>query len=110
MELSVGELGPRPAAPASDRATPPRVILVRETSHFRRLAETVPKTLTKTPADTLTDADGHAPRLVLDIGSAYGHATEILATALEDPSRVIGIDVGRHFIEVCWARVAHSAH
>lgn len=121
MELSVGELGQRPTAP-SDRPNTPRVVLVRETSHFRRLAEIAPKALTRVPTDALTealaDANGlrsnaaergvtasgpdHLPRLVLDIGSAYGHATEILATALGDPSRVIGIDLGRHFIEVRW--------
>ena len=54
------------------------VILVHETSEFRLLASELP-------------ARGELrPTLVLDIGSAYGHTTEILAGALGDPIRVIG--------------------
>ena len=68
------------------------MIICPETTHFRRLAEHAPA--------ALASCSSPPPRLVLDIGSAYGHATEILAAALGDRSRVIGIDVGRHFIEV----------
>ena len=91
LEVSDGKIRPIPGQQANTSI--PRVILCRETSHFRQLAELAPKALLSTP-------EAPKPSLVLDIGSAYGHATEILASALGDPTRVIGIDVGRHFIKV----------
>ncbi|KAK3268328.1 hypothetical protein CYMTET_23162 [Cymbomonas tetramitiformis] len=60
------------------------VVVVRETSDFRALAARLP---------------GRGERVV-DIGCAYGHATDIIARAVGDTTKVLGIDAGSEFVRV----------
>jgi hypothetical protein len=80
-----------PAA-APGAAAGARVILVPSTDDFRERATTL-------PADELAGGSP-SPALALDIGSAYGHTTDILARSLgKYGSAVVGIDVGWKFVD-----------
>jgi hypothetical protein len=66
-----------------------RVILVRSTEEYREQARRLPREA----------AAAARPALAIDIGSAYGHTTEILARELGSNEAVVGIDVGWKFVD-----------
>lgn len=57
---------------------------MRTTDEFRQLVRILPSELGR-------------PAFALDIGSAYGHTTALLAEALGE-SAVLGVDIGLHFV------------
>jgi len=64
--------------------TSPVVLLTETTRAFRHVAASLP--------NPLTDIR------IVDIGSAYGDATQMMADAMGDSSRVLGVDVGAQFV------------
>ena len=89
LEGATGGLARVPAdavsdAPAADaRDASARVLLVASTEAFRRLARLVPR-----PGER-----------VVDVGSAYGDATALMARATGDASTVLGLDVAQQFVD-----------
>lgn len=72
-----------------------RIILVHSTEEYREQARSLPRAADLRPA------------LAIDIGSAYGHTTEILARELGSNEAVVGIDVGWKFVDESRKRCPH---
>ena len=69
---------------AATAAAAARIVVVRSTDEFRQLARLLPAELGK-------------PAFAVDIGSAFGHTTELLADELGE-SAVLGVDTGWRFV------------
>ena len=74
--------GPTAAAARLHQSDRPKVLVCRSTKAYRRLASCVPISGEKT----------------VDIGSAYGDATALMAQAAGKDA-VLGIDVSKHFVD-----------
>ena len=74
--------GPTAAAARLHQSDRPKVLVCRSTKAYRRLASCVPISGEKT----------------VDIGSAYGDATALMAQAA-GKGAVLGIDVSKHFVD-----------
>ena len=74
--------GPTAAAARLHESDRPKVLVCRSTKAYRRLALCVPRPGERT----------------VDIGSAYGDATALMAEAAGKDA-VLGIDVSKHFVD-----------